>query len=65
MMDRKKIRDWLNRACNDLDRAMGKLLAIKEAYEKANHPEYAQAVEGIMVLLLQVQQLIQEFRSKA
>lgn len=64
MMDRKKIKDWLNRCINDLDRALGKLLGIKETYEQANHPEYAQAVEGIMIAILQIEEIIKDFLTK-
>jgi hypothetical protein len=54
---------YADEATHDLDRALTNLLALKLAYCEV-HPDYAQAVELIMILVRQAQEFLTEFKAK-
>jgi hypothetical protein len=54
---------YADEATHDLDRALTNLLALKIAYGDI-HPDYAQAVELIMILVRQAQEFLTEFKAK-
>jgi len=50
-----------DQALNDYDRALGNLIWMRDTYQP-HHPEYAQAMELLMTMTLQVQNFLKDFK---
>ena len=58
---REQMLEHADQALNDYDRALGNLIWMRDTYQP-HHPEYAQAMELLMTMTLQVQNFLKDFK---